>query len=129
MQTFHPDTTLRSTIGICHFTMSPMRRRVAAFLALNLLALVATGCGGGSAQSNPSPPPPPPPPPPPVITITTTSLPGGVAGVAYAATLAASGGTLPLKWDIISGLLPSGFSLSQDGVLSGTYPAFYGGCP
>jgi Putative Ig domain len=116
-------------MGVCHFANSPMRRGVPVVLVLCLLTLLATGCGGGGAQSNPSPPPPPPPPPPPVITITTTSLPGGVAGVAYAATLAASGGTLPLKWDISSGLLPSGFSLSQDGVLSGTYPAFYGGCP
>jgi len=57
------------------------------------------------------------------VAITTTSLPGAVAGVPYTATLTATGGTPPYKWDAPNpSAVPSGFSLSQDGVLSGTYP-------
>ena len=45
----------------------------------------------------------------------------------YSATFTAQGGTAPLKWDVIDGALAPGFAVSQDGVLSGTFPAFYGG--
>ena len=56
-----------------------------------------------------------------IVTITTTSLPNGTVGTAYSATLAASGGTTPYSWSIISGALPAGLSLAAStGVLSGT---------
>jgi len=52
--------------------------------------------------------------------ITTSSLPSGTTGVAYSATLAATGGTTPYSWSIISGLLPTGVGLGTGtGVLSG----------
>jgi len=55
------------------------------------------------------------------LSITTTSLPGGTQNVAYAATLAASGGTTPYTWAIASGSLPTGLSLnSGTGAISGT---------
>lgn len=54
------------------------------------------------------------------MVITTTSLPSATAGVAYSATLAASGGTAPYSWAITSGALPSGLTLSSSGVISGT---------
>ena len=55
------------------------------------------------------------------LSVTTSSLPGGVQGAAYATTtLAATGGTLPYTWSIVSGSLPPGLSLSGAGVLSGT---------
>ena len=53
--------------------------------------------------------------------ITTSSpLPGGVVGVPYSQTLAASGGTAPLTWTVTSGSTPAGMNLSSGGVLSGT---------
>jgi hypothetical protein len=54
------------------------------------------------------------------LAITTTSLPGGQAGTAYSATLAASGGVPPYSWYIGSGALPPGLSISSGGSISGT---------
>jgi hypothetical protein len=54
------------------------------------------------------------------LSITTASLPGGTVGVAYLATLTASGGTTPYTWLIPSGL-PPGLTLnSSTGAISGT---------
>jgi len=56
---------------------------------------------------------------PPVIT--TTTLPAGITGQPYSATLAATGGTGPYTWSITTGSLPSGLTLnSSTGVISGT---------
>ena len=53
--------------------------------------------------------------------IDTASLPGGTVGVAYTATLSASGGTLPLSWSVSTGALPAGLTLdASTGVISGT---------
>src|SRR5664280_373602 len=58
---------------------------------------------------------------PPQPTITTASpLPAGVAGTAYSKTLAVSGSTTPFFWSLVDGSLPSGLSLSTNGVISGT---------
>ena len=55
------------------------------------------------------------------LSVTTTSLPGGTVGAAYAATLAATGGTTPYAWSVSSGNLPAGLGLdSSTGVISGT---------
>jgi Putative Ig domain len=55
------------------------------------------------------------------LSITTTSpLPSGVVGTRYSRDLQASGGTVPYRWTIRSGVLPQGLTLSSDGVLSGT---------
>jgi hypothetical protein len=55
------------------------------------------------------------------LKITTTSLPAGNIDTAYSATLAASLGQSPYTWSLAvgSGALPSGFTLSAAGVLSG----------
>jgi hypothetical protein len=56
-----------------------------------------------------------------VLSVATGALPGGTAGMAYSATLAASGGTSPYAWSLASGTLPSGLSLSAStGRISGT---------
>jgi hypothetical protein len=55
----------------------------------------------------------------PPLQITTASLPGGIAGTAYNASLAATGGVAPYTWSGGSGL-PAGLSLSAAGAISGT---------
>jgi hypothetical protein len=55
------------------------------------------------------------------LQITTTSLPSGVVGSPYDATLAATGGTPPYTWGIASGSLPSSLALAATtGTISGT---------
>ncbi|MFN7931489.1 MAG: putative Ig domain-containing protein [Blastocatellia bacterium] len=55
------------------------------------------------------------------LTISTTAFPNGTSGVAYAATLTASGGTAPYVWRLVAGALPAGLSLNaQTGAISGT---------
>ncbi len=56
------------------------------------------------------------------LSITTTSLPAGTKGIAYPTTqLAATGGTLPYTWSILSGGLPAGLNLTgSSGAISGT---------
>ncbi len=54
------------------------------------------------------------------LSITTLSLPNGTVGVAYSATLSASGGTPPYTWSVTAGSLPAGLSLSSSGTVSGT---------
>jgi hypothetical protein len=55
------------------------------------------------------------------LTITTTSLPGAALGSPYSQTLAASGGTKPYTWSLLSGSLPVGLGLNgSSGVISGT---------
>jgi RHS repeat-associated protein len=54
------------------------------------------------------------------LEVTTSSLPNGVVGQAYSATLNASGGTPPYTWTLAAGSLPSGLSLSAStGLISG----------
>src|SRR5207248_879631 len=53
--------------------------------------------------------------------ITTASLPNGTIGAAYAATVAASGGTTPYTWSILSGALPDSLTIdTNSGAISGT---------
>jgi hypothetical protein len=56
----------------------------------------------------------------PVLSITTSALPGGVVGVEYSQTLAASGGTPPYSWSVSAGSLPPGLALSGAGAITGT---------
>jgi hypothetical protein len=54
------------------------------------------------------------------LSIGTTALPNGVAATAYNQNLAATGGTAPYSWSLISGALPAGLNLSASGQISGT---------
>ena len=56
----------------------------------------------------------------PPVAINTTAVADGTAGVAYSATLNASGGSVPYNWALTSGTLPGGMSLKGGGSLSGT---------
>jgi hypothetical protein len=69
--------------------------------------LLACGGGGSHPPSNP-------------LSVTTTSLSQGQTGVAYSASLSATGGTAPYSWSVKSGSLPAGLSLSTSGAISGT---------
>jgi hypothetical protein len=54
------------------------------------------------------------------LQITTISLPNGVQGYWYGATLEATGGVYPRTWSLASGSLPPGLGLDSGGVISGT---------
>ncbi len=56
------------------------------------------------------------------LEITTTTLPDATSGVAYAASLEAQGGLLPLNWSLTAGSLPAGLSGPDPatGAISGT---------
>ena len=55
------------------------------------------------------------------LAITTTSLASGTVGMAYSATLAASGGTSPYTWTLTGGTLPAGLTLNATtGAITGT---------
>jgi hypothetical protein len=67
---------------------------------------------------------------PPTLTITTTTLPDGQVGVAYSATLAATGGTVPYTWSITAGTLPAGLVLNATtGAITGTPTAAVNAAP
>jgi len=48
------------------------------------------------------------------VQVTTSALPAGEQGIPYAATLAATGGTLPYTWAVADGTLPAGLTLAAD---------------
>jgi hypothetical protein len=104
-------------LGLSH----GLRKRPAKQFAILACALLLGSCGGGSSGSGSSggggsgggqPTP---------ITITTSSLPTGLQGHSYSATLAATGGTAPLSWTLTAGTLPTGLTLTAaSGAISGT---------
>jgi hypothetical protein len=57
------------------------------------------------------------------VTITTTTLADAQEGVPYSSTLAATGGTPPYSWKVVSGSLPAGLALSASGALTGSADA------
>jgi hypothetical protein len=64
------------------------------------------------------------PPPTPVVSISTTSLPDGIVGGAYSATLQATGGTAPYTWSTTAGALPPAATLTgATGAIAGTLTA------
>ena len=60
------------------------------------------------------------------LAVTTTSLPAGVAGSSYIATLDARGGIAPYSWSTVSAM-PQGLLFTADGVLTGTPSAPFSG--
>jgi len=53
------------------------------------------------------------------LALKTTTLPPGLVGMPYAATLEAKGGVLPYAWSVAQGSLPSGVLLDKAGKLGG----------
>jgi hypothetical protein len=54
------------------------------------------------------------------IVVDPATLPNATAGAAYSQTITASGGTAPYAFDVSTGALPAGLTLSSAGVLAGT---------
>ena len=81
---------------------SPLITSIGAFPAVYVVAVSPVAITPGQLQ------------------ITTSFLPAGKQGAAYDATLTASGGVPPYTWEIISGSLPLGLTLSPSGQITGT---------
>lgn len=92
--------------------MKNLSPRAACAIAGALLLTVIAGCGGGGSGD---------PPPPAALVITSSSLPDGVVGSAYNATVAATGGTGGKTFSLSAGSLPAGLSLNAStGAITGT---------
>jgi hypothetical protein len=90
------------------------RIRAVAIIALLCVSLAVLSSCVGSGPSTPGAP---------MITTTTLSPATATIGQAYSATIATSGGTLPLSYSVISGNAPIGLNLSSNnnqGTLAGT---------
>jgi len=59
----------------------------------------------------------------PTLVISTPSLAAGTVGSAYSESFAATGGTAPYSWSLVSGELPEGVMLNESGSLAGTASA------
>lgn len=55
-----------------------------------------------------------------LLTISSTTLPTGIPGAPYQASLSATGGNAPYVWTLGSGALPAGITLATNGLLTGT---------
>jgi hypothetical protein len=73
------------------------------------VSLGFSGCGKGGVPVTVLP-----------LNITSTSPPAAVINKAYSTTLTATGGVGPFTWNVISGTLPGGLTMSSSGVISGT---------
>src|SRR6266850_1679362 len=54
------------------------------------------------------------------LQVSTAQLPDGFVAGGYNSTLAATGGSTPYSWSVLSGSLPYGLTLSSGGIISGT---------
>ncbi|HKM80362.1 MAG TPA: hypothetical protein VJY15_05310 [Candidatus Acidoferrum sp.] len=80
--------------------------RCAFILAVLFACIQTTGCQ--SSASN-------------ILKVTTTSLPNGIVGTPYVASLTATGGTPGYTWSQTSGgTMPNGVSLGSSGIFNGT---------
>src|SRR5579884_1631606 len=86
-----------------------MNFRNVVFATAISLALFLTACGKGNVPNTIEP-----------LQIANTAVPVAVISKAYSFTLTATGGMGPFTWAIVGGTLPSGITLSPDGVISGT---------
>ncbi|RDS81425.1 putative Ig domain-containing protein [Dyella psychrodurans] len=64
----------------------------------------------------------------PTLSTSPATLPNATQNAAYSQTMTTSGGTAPYTYAVSSGALPTGMTLSSNGVLSGT-PTVYGAFP
>ena len=103
----------KETSGPITFSL-PRCTRAVLFAGAFAILLAFTGCGGGLGGSGGGSDPLP-------LAISTATLPNGIVGSAYSATVSASGGTPPYTWYLASGALPSTVTLAATtGSISGT---------
>jgi len=76
-----------------------------------LLAMILTVTGGHAAQDTSSCP---------TLSLAPVALPDGTEGVPYSQKIRAYGGRLPVTLMLAGGAIPTGLTLSPDGVVSGT---------
>ncbi|MFZ0912007.1 MAG: Ig domain-containing protein [Candidatus Korobacteraceae bacterium] len=81
------------------------------FLALSLYLGVLTACAGHAPASGPG-----------ALLIANKTVPDGEVLLPYTVTMGTIGGQGPFGWQLNSGTLPPGLSLSPQGVISGTPP-------
>jgi Putative Ig domain len=91
-----------------------MNRRIQFAIVLCIALTMLSACGGGGSN-NTSPVNP----PSSALLITTTTIPDGVVGKPYSATLTATGGTAPYTWSTPNPL-PQGLIVNSSGQISGT---------
>ncbi|MBZ0135618.1 MAG: Ig domain-containing protein [Planctomycetes bacterium] len=78
-------------------------------IILTALLLFSAGCDEERASGSPA-----------ALKVTTTLLPNTFNGLTYNQQLAATGGTQPYNWSIVSGALPTGLTLdAPTGLISG----------
>ena len=92
-----PSVTTKTTVAVTATSVADSTKRVSVNVSVN----------PASTPTNP-------------LTITTASIPSAQSGAAYAYAFGANGGTSPYAWSVSSGSLPSGFTLGNNGQLSGT---------
>lgn len=96
-----------------HYSSARLVNVFTTLAFLVLFGLFLNGCGSSSSGGNGGKTVTP-------VSISTASLPSGQVGMAYAATLNATGGTAPYAWSLTSGTLPAGLSLSAStGAITG----------
>ena len=92
---------------------NPARNLLPAFAATLAMVFVAA-CGGGGGGGGGGPPPP-------ALNISAAAPPDGVVGVAYAHTIAVTGGTGARNFTISAGALPAGLAVgAATGAITGT---------
>jgi len=74
-----------------------------------LSCAIMAGCAGSIPKNGPS-----------ALNIAQFTINNGVIGISYKFLLVASGGVKPYTWTISDGTLPTGLTLTSDGVISGT---------
>lgn len=94
-----------------HYSSTRLVNVFSTLAFLVLFGLFLNGCGVSSGGGKTTT----------TVSISTGALPNGQVGIAYSATLGATGGTAPYAWSLTSGVLPAGLSLSAStGAISGT---------
>jgi hypothetical protein len=110
--TFNFTINAPSTPGFYNFQWRMSKDGVGGFgeLTANTQINVSSAGGGGGA-----------------VQITSLSLVEGIVGRSYKQILSATGGRAPYQWQIVSGSLPQGLSMSTGGVIEGvpTRTGFY----
>lgn len=103
---FH-DTTVgnNSVPGVTGAECGPGYDEATGLGSVNVSALLKNWSGSGSC---------------PTIALTPSILPAATVGLSYSQSVGASGGTAPYTFEVTSGSLPSGLTLSPSGVLYGT---------